>query len=119
MPAWQLGSELKQRVLPTCLFFIMAAGNVCWPQSAGSAFAIDAAGDSAASAIDSRGSTNRGDSEPSPLAKWLGLPVREIDFEGVLEERLKPLPGHLPQAVGTSLDRLKVADSIRFLYATG
>jgi len=53
------------------------------------------------------------------LAKWQGLPVRRISFEGVAEKRLSPLPDHLPQAVGTPLEAEKVATSLRELFATG
>ncbi len=55
----------------------------------------------------------------SRSAQWEGLPVREIAFEGVPADRLKPLSGHLPQALDAPLDRENVASSLRKLYATG
>jgi outer membrane protein insertion porin family len=123
MPAWQLGSRLKQGALPTCLFLILIIGDRCWPQTAGTASEIDSNGHFKLKAVDSHGSLDskdRGeDPESIPLTKWLGIPVRGISFEGVSAERLKPLPEQLAQAVGAPLDRLKVADSLRSLYATG
>src|ERR1700739_387647 len=119
MPAWKLGSISKQGVLPTCLSLFLAIGNVCWSQAAGSAPGTDSKRHFAVKAVHSHDSSSADEAEPVPLAKWLGLPVRKIKFEGVLEERLKPLPGHLPQAVGAPLDRVKVAESLRALFATG
>ncbi|WP_109484490.1 outer membrane protein assembly factor [Occallatibacter savannae] len=57
--------------------------------------------------------------EPDRLAAWLGRPVREITFQGVASERLKQVQDHLPQQIGTPLDREKIAASLRQLYATG
>jgi outer membrane protein insertion porin family len=57
--------------------------------------------------------------EPDRLASWFGLPVREIDFQGVKADRLQGTPGNLPQHVGDALDRDKIARSLRQLYATG
>lgn len=57
--------------------------------------------------------------EPDRLAGWLGRPVREIAFAGVAPERLQKLQGHLPQEVGSPLDREKIAQSLRQLYASG
>lgn len=53
------------------------------------------------------------------MVQWAGLPVRKISFEGVSEERLVTLRGHLPQGEGQPLDTDKVADSLRALFATG
>ncbi len=57
--------------------------------------------------------------EPDPIAQWQGLPVRKIAFEGVPTDRLQPLAGHLPQAVGAPLMRENVASSLRALFETG
>jgi outer membrane protein assembly complex protein YaeT len=57
--------------------------------------------------------------QPSSFARWLGLPVRVIGFEGVSSERLVPLPGHLPQAEGAPLSEDKIRSSLRQLFATG
>jgi outer membrane protein insertion porin family len=121
MPAWQLGGSLKQGVL--LLFFILfgtlfvshaeslepplpAFYNVNFlPNSAQS------------SGPNSSASEDR--FEPDRLANWLGLPVREITFEGIDADRLKTAPGELPQQVNGPLDREKVAQSLRQLYATG
>lgn len=51
--------------------------------------------------------------------QWRGLPVKHISFEGVGEERLKFLDGHLAQSIGAPLLAEDVAASLRALYATG
>jgi len=67
--------------------------------------------DSAASSIESP--------QPSSFARWQGLTVRRITFEGVSPDRLAPLPGHLPQAEAAPLDEDKIRTSLRQLFATG
>ena len=57
--------------------------------------------------------------EADRLAGWLGRPVREIIYQGVPNERLQSLQGHLAQQVGAPLDRDKIAQSLRQLFATG
>jgi outer membrane protein insertion porin family len=54
-----------------------------------------------------------------PLAGLEGLQVKRIAFEGVGAERLKPLPGHLPQAEGQPLRAEAVGNTLRQLYSTG
>lgn len=61
--------------------------------------------------------TLTGDSRP--IARFEGLPVRSISFEGVAEERLKPLSDNLAQGVGAPLNREKIARSLHQLFATG
>lgn len=51
--------------------------------------------------------------------EWAGLPVRGIDFEGVPADRLAPLSGQLPVAVGRPLNPEDLKSSLRRLYATG
>src|SRR6185503_19676396 len=53
------------------------------------------------------------------LTGWLGRPVREITFRGVPPERLQSLQGNLAQEKGAPLDRDKIAQSLRQLFATG
>jgi outer membrane protein insertion porin family len=98
-PTRQLGSRTMRELLPGCLVFLLAMGTLCRGQAAGS--------------------ISSADNEPAALAKWQGLPVHEISFEGVSADRLQPLPGHLPQEVGAPLDREKVAESLRTIFATG
>jgi outer membrane protein assembly complex protein YaeT len=121
MPAWQLGSVVKQRILPTCLFLFVSSGLSCWPQTGKSVPGPGSRGHITVMAADSHGSrvdaADAGD--PAPKAWWQGLPVRRIEIEGVPADRLQPLAGHLPQAVGVPLDRENIANSIRELYATG
>lgn len=57
--------------------------------------------------------------EADRLPGWLGRPVREIAFQGVASERLQKLQDHLAQQVGAPLDREKIAESLRQLYASG
>ena len=58
---------------------------------------------------------------PSQAAvlQWEGLPVLHISFEGVLIDRLTPLPGHLAQAEGAPLTAENLKRSLRQLYETG
>jgi outer membrane protein assembly complex protein YaeT len=108
--------------VPTFLFLILIIANYCWAEAAGTAAEIHSTTRITVSDVASHGSVggkNGGDDTEPALTKWLGLPVREITFEGVSADRLKPLPGQLPQVVGTPLDRVKVADSLRALFATG
>jgi outer membrane protein assembly complex protein YaeT len=106
-----------------CLFLLLTTGTNCRGQAVGFVSSGEPAEHFVGTTVDSQGSSGAAavndDSDPVPLTKWQGLPVREISFEGVSEERLKPLPDHLPQAVGAPLNRETVADSLRQLYATG
>jgi outer membrane protein insertion porin family len=115
MPAWQLGSELKREMLPTCLFLFLAVTSNCWPQTVRSGAGGIPEERSKDISVDSHGSAG----EPGPIAQWQGLPVRETAFEGVETDRLQPLAGHLPQAVGAPLNRENVASSLRALFETG
>ncbi len=121
-PAWQLGSKRKLGVLPACLFFVLAIASNSWPQAMRSApggVAEERSKDRAVDSHGSSGSVAADDSDPDPMAKWQGMPVRAIAFEGVSSDRLQPLAGHLPQAVGTPLNRENVAGSLRALFQTG
>jgi len=53
------------------------------------------------------------------LSQWEGRKVQRIDFTGVTAGRLTPLPEHLAQSAGTPLNREKLKQSLRQLYATG
>jgi outer membrane protein assembly complex protein YaeT len=57
--------------------------------------------------------------DPDPLAQWLGMPVRSITFQGVSADRLAPFPKGLAQGIGTPLDRDKLSQSLRQVFATG
>lgn len=62
--------------------------------------------------------------EPVPAAEdhlrqWQGLPVRSIEFDGVPAERRPGLGAQVVQKVGSPLDREKVAESLRKVFATG
>jgi len=53
------------------------------------------------------------------LDRWAGRKVVRIDFVGVLESRLAPLPEQLPQRANMPLDPESVRACLRRLYATG
>ncbi len=119
-PARQLGSGTMRKLLPGYLFLLLAMATLCRAQTANS---LSNGRQFAQSGIDLHGSsvstTLNDDDLPAALAKWQGLPVHEISFQGVSADRLQPLPGHLTQEAGTPLDREKVAQSLRTLFETG
>jgi outer membrane protein insertion porin family len=117
-PDWHLTPGTRKVLLLACLWHI-AAPTVWAQQSNGSP-------DTSAEKNFSRDAVNSADSsdssqlpDPEKLAAWLGLRVNEIAFEGVTKSRLDPLADHLPQTVGAPLERAKVAQSLRQLFATG
>lgn len=57
--------------------------------------------------------------QPASLLAWRGLMVERMEFDGVTQDRLEPLPGELPQQPGRPLDPAQVRESLRRLYATG
>ncbi len=124
-PAWQLGSNRKRGLLPTCLLIVLTATTNCLAQAAGSATGKLPDGFPESNNVNSHGSPapakseSESDSDPDPIIAFQGLPVRQITFEGVPANRLEPLAGHLPQAVGAPLNRENVASSLRALFTTG
>src|ERR1700756_1990038 len=54
-----------------------------------------------------------------PVANYMGLIVREIHFEGVAAREQRHLLDLIDQKVGQPLDRDKVRDSLKTLFATG
>ena len=124
MPAWQLRLGKEKWALLTCLlFFALNATISCWsqPPSRPSNTPLKSISTGLAGTfLDSRvADAPVAFSEPEKIDRWLGIPVREITFEGVPSDRLKPLAGHLPQAVNAPLSREDVAESLRQLYSTG
>jgi outer membrane protein insertion porin family len=59
--------------------------------------------------------------EPAPDAnlQWVGLTVTRITFSGVPTDRLQPLAGRIPLAVGKPLNPQDLDSTLRLLYATG
>jgi len=53
------------------------------------------------------------------MVAWEGLPVVAISFQGIPDDRLAPLPGHLAQVEGAPLTADNVKKSLRQLYASG
>jgi len=124
MPARQLRWNIKRKRLPAFLLLVMLAASAsCHAQpgkSSPGAAAMEEFSKGTINSADSHPFASGPDStEPEKLAAWLGRTVRDIAFEGVPSERLKPLADHLPQAVGAPLDRDNVAQSLRQLFATG
>jgi len=79
--------------------------------------------ENSASPAENSGSLQASPGPESPtsekLNQWLGLPVKIIQFEGVVPARLDPLPGHLAQLTGAPLNPEDVRKSLRQLFATG
>ena len=59
------------------------------------------------------------DSAADPILAMEGLPVVSISFQGIPDDRLAPLPGHLAQAQGSPLTPENIQKSLRQLYASG
>ena len=121
VPPWQLGWRVKEGVLSLSFLIALAAptspaqlnGMIAQPLGRYHSTAT-------ARVLPDPKTFSRPDSfEPDRLSGWLGLPVREISFQGENKERLESMIGHLPQEVGAPLDREKIAQSLRQLYATG
>ncbi|WP_158748048.1 POTRA domain-containing protein [Acidobacterium sp. S8] len=55
----------------------------------------------------------------STLRSWAGLQVEAVQFKGIDDERLAPLPDQLAQQPHQALDPMKVRESLRRLYETG
>jgi outer membrane protein assembly complex protein YaeT len=70
------------------------------------------------SSLDAQPAPQQSDSTSS-LAKWQGLTVKRISFEGVDAARLDPLTSQLAQAEGAPLDAENLRKSVRQLFATG
>ena len=119
-PARQLGSRTMRKLLPGYLFLLLAMATLCRAQIADS---LSNGRQFARSGIDLHGSsvstTLNDDDLPAALAKWQGLPVREISFQGVSADRLQPLPGHLTQEAGTPLDQRELPKACASLFGTG
>ena len=122
-PTRQLGSRTIGDLLPGYLFLLLVMMPFCRAQSVDLVPAANSGIQVTRSGINPHGSSSAAvqndDDEPAALAKWQGLPVREISFQGVSADRLQPLPAHLPQEMGAPLDREKVAESLRALFASG
>lgn len=104
-PAGKCGKRCGFGILLVCGFLPGLNG---WSQDPAGAIAVPAqqAPVVPASAADS-------------LARWEGLPVRSISFQGVVQARLQPLPTQLAQAEGAPLSAEKIKKSLRQLFATG
>ncbi len=108
-PAWPCGKRPGWGIfLPCLLAFGIWGGVRGWGQSrAGGVSSVGLDVEPAAQAA------------PDSLARWEGLPVRGIAFDGVSTERLAPLPGHLAQALGAPLSRESLRESLHQLFSTG
>jgi outer membrane protein insertion porin family len=123
MPARQLGPWTRKVLLLACLFLLQFPNPRCRAQRGQNPPDLVGEKNSAGEMVDTPGSRSVRSSldlsEPDKPAGWLGFPVREIAFDGILTSRLEPLPGHLPQAIGAPLGKEEVAQSLRQIFATG
>ena len=103
-PARQCGNRWGCGVLLACALAMALRG---WSQNPAGA-AVPAGGSAAIPSL-----------AADSLAQWEGLPVRRISYEGVAVDRLRPIPDHLAQAIGTPLTRDFVKRSLRQLYSSG
>jgi outer membrane protein insertion porin family len=119
VPARQLGWRWNKEVL-LLIFLLLAAALQGPSQSAASPFQPHPASSPVrAIPLDSKIGPPGEALETDRLTGWLGRPVREITFRGVPPERLQSLQGNLAQEKGAPLDRDKIAQSLRQLFATG
>src|SRR5579872_6242750 len=99
MPALAFGWRIKTGVLPALFLLFGAATPGAWGQQpgleSGTRFAIAGAPSQGSRSASISTDVN----EPDKLARWFGIPVRDITFEGLSKERFEPLANHLPQAV--------------------
>jgi outer membrane protein insertion porin family len=105
-PAMKDGAERAMLAAALLVFWILS-GAAGWSQG------VAGAGPPAAS-MQSEAQTGA-----QGLAAWQGLKVRSIDYEGVPQSRLEPLPARLALTVGAPITEQKVKESLRQLYATG
>ena len=119
-PAGQCSKRCGSLVLLAGLLFLAIGGaGAAWPQAEPGAVSPKAAQTPARPVPVSPPQRQAPRSGANSFAQWEGLPVLRESFEGVNTDRLAPLPGHLPQAVGAPLSRDNVALSLRRLFATG
>jgi outer membrane protein insertion porin family len=57
--------------------------------------------------------------QPESAWQWEGMPVRQIQFEGVARSQLGSLPSHLALVAGKPLTRRTLRESLRQLFSTG
>src|ERR1017187_4771295 len=103
-PAAERGNRCGCGILLVCL---LALPVDCWCQNQNSA------GNATAPA--NRNSEGGSDS----LARFVGLPIRSISFQGVAVSRLNPLAAQLAEEQGKALSREFLKGSLRQLYETG
>ncbi|MGA2889141.1 MAG: POTRA domain-containing protein [Terracidiphilus sp.] len=105
-PAWCGSKWSEHGVLLACLLAFRVWGGIDgWSQTSA---------DTSVAGSDQATQTLR-----DSLTQWEGLLVRRISFDGVSNDRLAPLPGHLAQAEGTPLSSENLKKSLRQLYSTG
>jgi outer membrane protein assembly complex protein YaeT len=102
--AAERGNRCGWGILLVCL---LALPVDCWSQKPNSAGNATAPAD--------RNSEGGSDS----LARFVGLPIRSIGFQGVAVSRLNPLAAQLAEEQGKALSREFLKGSLRQLYETG
>ena len=94
---------------------LLCAAISAWCQKPADAPAAAITAPTAAAPLDSA----TPDPTQAAVLQWEGSPVLHISFQGVLADRLNPLPGHLAQAEGAPLTAENLKRSLRQLYASG
>jgi outer membrane protein insertion porin family len=92
------------------------------PAPAANSPAISAPATAQPPAMSAPAASSESKSHPAETAdwkQWTGLPVRQIEIEGVSEERLVSLRQRIGQKAGEPLAEDKVAAGLRMLYGTG
>ncbi len=121
MPAWHLGQRTAMVLL--LAYLLNSPVQSLRAQQTQSPSQTGNRGNLSVSTINSSGSLLGNAASILPdsnrTARWQGLPVRKIAFEGIAVDRLDTLRDRLPQTEGTPLDREKVAQCLRLLFATG
>jgi len=102
------------QLLLQCAFAMVPLSAVCQTQAADKLAAAVQAADP-----DQAGQVKAATAPLPGLGMYTGKTVVAIEFRGVSESALDPLPKQLPQQVGQKLDPQKVRQSLRGLYASG
>jgi hypothetical protein len=121
--AWQFGPLILYTVLLGCFLLAFSPIALGWSQPLGNGPRPGSANPQSTPANALRNSLPHVNKSSivdfdTPVA-WQHLPVSRISFEGVAQDRLKPLSDHLAQTVDSPLSREKIAQSLRELFATG
>ncbi|GGH12502.1 POTRA domain-containing protein [Silvibacterium dinghuense] len=107
-----------------------ASLNASEPQTKGAPGTIGVPSSTAGASANGVAAVVDGDTRPAKIAQpstaatesieaWVGLQVDSVNFEGIEQSRLEPLPEMLPLQPGHALSAADVRQSLRRLYQTG